>query len=335
MYGLRAFKGGGSGPRSLASFAELYRHSVSNAPVRPGDPLVGNVVGQRRGRSGSKQRFYVVDFGMKTEAPFASREIPGASNIGSRVALPIIELEDAFNEPSLDYERRTALPALQAERISLLTRMAPNRAHMLHGRFAVFKRGGASVKALGTDAFVPRHHVVSIERPLLGSYAPFYVLSLTASARGKGPTSSVEVSPVLSSYGGYLFMLANLVGFDEQWKASGGGSARERLAYLRLLTRLLYVKNTSVRRIMPRHNDADARSYVGKGESGSGRQRFPLRGPRQTKEQQGRQGAWLDNMQADARPPSRKKSLGGHSRPLREQRVQLVKGSPTSETPAE
>lgn len=231
------------GRRYLASFAELYRESVSNAKVRAGDPLQGRVVGRQGRRSGSSgKQFYVVDFGLKNEAPFGSREIPGVSTIGAKVALPLTALEDAFNEPVLDYGRRSTLPAVQAERLSLLSLMDSKRAQVVHGRFAAVKRGGASAKALGVDGFVPRHHVVALEKPLVGSYAPFYVLSV----RGLE-----DVSPVISSYGAYLFMLANLVGSDAKWKASGGGSARERIGYLRLLTRLLMTKNAQVRRIMP------------------------------------------------------------------------------------
>lgn len=295
-HGVRLVRTAPPGRRTFSSFAELYRHSVSNAPVRPGDPVMGHVVGQRKGRT-SKQRFFVVDFGLKTEAPFASREIPGASSIGSRVALPVVQLEDDFNEPSLDYERRSALPAVQAERVSLLTGMAPDKSHIVHGRFAVFKRGGASVKTLGTNAFVPRHHVVAIERPLLGSYAPFLVLSVLSSTRGTGPASSVEVSPVVSSYGGYLFTLSNLVGFDDLWKASGGGTPLERVGYLRLLTRLLHTKNSAVKRLMPRHSHGDPRRYKGS-HDGEPRHRNPTH--KQHQRRPNRRGAWLDNMQSQA-----------------------------------
>lgn len=267
----------GQGARALSSFAELYRSSVDNAIVRPGDALAGSVVGRRRPRS-SSSRFYVVDFGMKTEVPFSSRELPGASSVGDTVGMPLVELETDFNEPQFDYERRSELPAVLAERYELLTRMKADKPQLLHGRFATFRKGGASVKVLGTDAFSPRHHVVGIDRPLLGSYAPFYVLSMDADARGTGSQATMEISPVVSSYGGFLFALCNLIGLDSSWKASGGGSAKDRLSYLRFLTRLLQQKNTSVRRIMPRHA----------GQSSERSQPSPRR-------RNPRRSAWLDD----------------------------------------
>ncbi len=276
--------------RGLATFADLYRKSVSNAVVQPGDPLVGHVVGQQRGRSTTKQRFFVVDFGLKNEAPFASREIPGASTVGARVALPLVSLEDAFNEPALDYSRRTALPAMTAERVGLWTKLRPDRANLVHGRFATIKRGGASVKALGVDAFAPRHHVVAMARPLLGSFAPFYVLSIAAPRAGRGAEAVLDVQPVVSSYGGYLFALAKLVGDDAAWAASGGGTARERVAYLRLLTRLLAAKNISVRRLLPRASDVLGHSKPPGG-------RLSGRPYRQHSNANRRSGAWLDGMQ--------------------------------------
>lgn len=238
--------------RSLAtSFAELYRNSVESAPLRSGDILKGHVVGRRRPRS-SSSLFYIVDFGLKSEAPFTAKEIPEASSIGDEVSMPLLALEDDFNEPVFDYEGRAGLPALQAERLSLLTKAAKIDARMVHGRFAGFKKGGASVKVLGTDAFSPRHHVLAIDRPVLGSYAPFYLMSVAADKRVDGNALGLDINPVVSSYGGFLFCIANLVGMDDAWKQSGGGSAKERLAYLRLLTRLLSLKNSAVRRILPK-----------------------------------------------------------------------------------
>lgn len=243
-------------PRSLStSFAELYRKSVDSAPLQPGDALQGHVVGSRRPRSASS-RFYIVDFGLKSEAPFTAKEIPGASTIGDEVSMPLLGLEDDFNEPVFDYERRAELPTLTAERYALLTKTAKSNVRMVHGRFAAFKRGGASVKVLGTDAFAPRYHIVAIDRPVLGSFAPFYLMSVSADRRSTSATPSLDINPVVSSYGGFLFCLANLVGIDEAWQKSGGGSSKERLAYLQLLTRLLVMKNTAVRKILPKNNEA-------------------------------------------------------------------------------
>lgn len=246
--------------RSLTtSFAELYRNSVENAPLQSGDVVKGHVVGRRRPRSASS-RFYIVDFGLKSEAPFTAKEIPKAAAIGDEVSMPLLALEDDFNEPVFDYEGRAVLPSLQAERLSLLTKAAKMDVRMVHGRFASFKKGGASVKVLGTDAFSPRHHVVAIDRPVLGSYAPFYLMSVAADKRVDNNAPGLDINPVVSSYGGFLFCMANLVGMDDAWKQSGGGSAKERLAYLRLLTRLLSLKNSAVRRILPKSADFGRRN---------------------------------------------------------------------------
>lgn len=241
------------------SFAELYRKSVDSAPLSGGDTVQGHVVGKRRPRS-SSSRFYLVDFGLKSEAPFTAKEVAGSSSIGDAISMPLVALEDDFNEPVFDQDRRSEFPALQAERYELLTQVATKDTRILHGRFANFKPFGAGVKVLGTDAFVPRHHVVALDRPVLGSYAPFYVMSMSTEKRS-GNLPGLDVNPVVSSYGGYLFCLANLVGLDSAWKKSGGGSSKERFAYLRLLTRLLIQKNAVVRRIMPKSSDSSRQRH--------------------------------------------------------------------------
>lgn len=217
---------------------------------------MGHIVGRRRPRS-STSRFYVVDFGLKSEAPFAGKEIPGSTSIGDRLAMPLVELEDDFNEPAFDYENRAQLPALQVERYALLTKTARNDSRFVHGRFTSFKKGGANVKVLGTQAFVPRHHVMAIDRPILGSYAPFYVISVSADKRPSGV--GLDVNPVVSSYGGFLFCLANLVGRDDIWAKAGADSSKERIAYLRLLTRILVMKNAAVRRMVQRSGRQEGR----------------------------------------------------------------------------
>lgn len=271
--------------RSLStSFAEMYRKSVDSAPVQPGDVLRGHVVGSRRPRS-SSSRFYIVDFGLKSEAPFTAKEIPGASSIGDEVSMSLLGLEDDFNEPVFDYDRQAELSALTAERYALLTKTAGNdNMRMVHGRFAAFKRGGASVKVLGTNAFAPRYHVVSLDRPVLGSFAPFYLLSMSTDKRTVSATPTLDINAVVSSYGGFLFCLANLVGIDEAWQKSGGGSSKDRLAYLQLLTRLLVMKNSAVRKILPKKFD-------------SGRSRQPHR--HEGMKDAGREGsdaAWLNDL---------------------------------------
>eukprot|EP00177_Eucheuma_denticulatum_P001383 GFKZ01002514.1.p1 GENE.GFKZ01002514.1~~GFKZ01002514.1.p1 ORF type:complete len:373 (-),score=32.29 GFKZ01002514.1:1010-2128(-) len=231
------------------TFAELYRKSNPDVEVKRGDVLKGHIVGRRRPRSSSSQ-FYIVDFGLKAEVPFSAREIPGASAIGDEVSMPLITLEDDFNEPVFDYEGRLEMPAIQAERYKVFTKTAREEPHLVHGRFTSFKKGGANVNVMGTQAFVPRHHVVALEHPILGSYAPFYLMSVSASRMQTG--NGLNINPVASSYGGFLFCLANLVASDEKWEKSGGGSSKERLAYLKLLTRLLVLKNSAVRRLLPR-----------------------------------------------------------------------------------
>lgn len=242
------------------SFAELFRKSVDSAPLAAGDVLHGHVVGTVHPRS-MASRFYLVDFGLKTEAPFTSREVPTLSSIGDNVSMPLLQMEDDFNEPVADPNGASQLPAIQAERYALLLRSSPNNLRLVHGRYVRFNRGGVTAKILGVDAFVPRHHVLALERPVLGTFIPFYVLSInadrvSADVSNNNIPAMVDVHPVVSSYGGVLFCLANLVGSDEAWEKSGGGSTKDRLAYLRLLTRILQQKNYAVRRIFPRSPSA-------------------------------------------------------------------------------
>jgi hypothetical protein len=84
------------------------------------------------------------------------------------------------------------------------------------------------------------------------------LLSMATSRRTGGGSAqpALDVNPVVSSYGGILFSLTNLVGLDDAWKASGGGSAKERLAYLRLLTRVLHHKNPDMRKVLPRSDSS-------------------------------------------------------------------------------
>ncbi|PXF48742.1 hypothetical protein BWQ96_01594 [Gracilariopsis chorda] len=254
-----------SSSRPLSTFADMYRNSADSAPISPGDVLHGHVVGASQPRS-STSRFYIVDFGLKSEAPFTSNEIPRASVVGHPVTMPLLQLEDDFNEPVMDYDNRSHLPALNAERHQMLLTAAASRSRILHGRFAHFKRVGAAAKVLGTDVFVPRHHVAALDRAILGSYAPFYVLRASAEKKPQDE-SGVDINAVGSSYGGYLFCIANLVGLDSAWKMSGGGTSKERQAYLRLLVRLLHQKNTSVRRILPKHV-TDQQQYRRRGKRG-------------------------------------------------------------------
>jgi hypothetical protein len=239
---------------SASSFGDMFRGSVHSVPVAAGDLLVGHVVGQRRPRSSSSQ-FSIVDFGLKAEAPFSKREIPDVSAVGDAVTRPVVELEDDFNEPSFDYEQRSELPAVLAERYRALTSATSDQPQFLYGRLSAFKRGGASAKVLGFDAFSPRHHVLAIKLPAVGSHSPLYLLSMATSKRTGGNAATLpglDVNPVVSSYGGILFALANLVGFQDAWAASGGGPEKDRLAYLRLLTRVLFQKNAAVRRALPK-----------------------------------------------------------------------------------
>jgi hypothetical protein len=239
------------------NFADIFRESVASVPMKGGEMLVGHVVGQRRPRSSSSQ-FSVVDFGLKSEAPFAAREVQGSSAVGDTVTRSLVALEDDFNEPSFDHERQSEMPAILAGRYRALTSATSDTPQFLHGRLAGFKRGGASAKILGFDAFLPRHHVLAIKSPAVGSYSPFYLLSMATSRRTGGGSAqpALDVNPVVSSYGGILFSLTNLVGLDDAWKASGGGSAKERLAYLRLLTRVLHHKNPDMRKVLPRSDSS-------------------------------------------------------------------------------
>jgi hypothetical protein len=142
-----------SGSRCLStSFADMFRESVASVPVKGGEILVGHVVGQRRPRS-SVSQFSIVDFGLKSEAPFAAGEVPGVSGLGDTVNRPLVALEDDFNEPAFDHERQTEMPAILASRYRALTSATSDSPQFLHGRLSGFKRGGATAKILGFDAF--------------------------------------------------------------------------------------------------------------------------------------------------------------------------------------
>lgn len=236
--------------RLSTSFADLFRNSVASVPLKGGETVVGHVVGFRKSKSATSQ-FRILDFGLKTEVPFSAQEVLGMSSIGDELPSLILALEDDFNEPVFDPSRKSEVPVVLAERYKSLAKITGQTPHFLHGRISSFKRGGASVKVLGFDAFSPRHHLLAIKTPVTGSYYPFYLLSMASSRkRGGSVLSPIDVHPVVSSYGGILFSLANLVGFDDAWEKSGEGSARDRLAYLRLLTRVLQQKNVAVRRML-------------------------------------------------------------------------------------
>lgn len=251
------------------------------------------------------------------------------AEIGDSLSTPLVDIEDDFNEPVFDHNRQAQMSTLQAERYELLTRAVLHEQQhkgqeatvsnadfdsgrasstkgnddisgrdielgprMVYGRFSRFNRGGLSAKILGVDAFVPRHHVLALERPILGTFLPFYILSVFAgeqqqqtkhqgrssnagsASTGRNMTKSgmsnmkdLDVYPVVSSYGAALLCLCNLIGFDDAWVASGGGSAAERLAYLRLLTRILHQKNTGVRKMFPTSmpTSTASMSYSGRG----------------------------------------------------------------------
>ncbi len=89
----------------------MYRNSVSSVPVSPGDSLVGTIVGQRRPRSTSSQ-FSVVDFGLKSEAPFARGEVARRPGIGDSFSRTLLDLEDDFNEPLSITIKDQAFPLL-------------------------------------------------------------------------------------------------------------------------------------------------------------------------------------------------------------------------------
>lgn len=248
--------------KSTTSFAELFRKSVDSAPVSQGDILKGHVVGAFRPGS-TASRFYIADFGLKEEAILTPEELDGSTNIGDALSMPLSELEDDFNEPSFDHSRQSQMSSLQAERYQILTNLSNSElqseegaelesARIVYGRFIRFNRGGATVKILGVDAFVPRHHLLALERPVLGAFAPFYLLSMSVNKSETASDSThLEVYPVVSSYGGILLCLSNLVAFDDVWEGSGGGPQKLRLSYLRLLTRVLLQKNPAVRRMLP------------------------------------------------------------------------------------
>ena len=53
---------------------------------------------------------------------------------------------------------------------------------------------------------------------------------------------------VVSAYSATVCSLANLVGRDNIWKETGGGSDADRFAYLKLLTQIVMRRNSFIRR---------------------------------------------------------------------------------------
>ncbi|GAB0490144.1 hypothetical protein MMPV_001376 [Pyropia vietnamensis] len=199
--------------------------------------------------------------------PSSSSQSPSASSLSSS--------KPAATAVPADHPAAALVPTAPTAVTSSATRAPPPRRvplRIFHGRYAAEQRGGVVAKVLGLPGFIPNYHVVVLNKVKLGSYAPFVLLSsevkrhgggggggggsaMGGGSRGIGPPGPVGagrsaaggvggsggglvVYPVYSPYLGYLLTLSNLVGFDDAWAASGGGGARERASYLRLLTRI-------------------------------------------------------------------------------------------------
>lgn len=261
-----------------SDFPTLFESSPLAAELGRGTLLRGRVV--------SAQLPYIrVDFGLKREVPFLPAEILGEGKVGDEVIMPLIAIEDDFQEPVLDYSGQYYKPLLMAERYRLLEPPAADeqenelnqgKPRFLFGRISSLKRGGFNTKILGIEAFLPRKQSLVLVRrddaasanPFIGSYMPFVLLSSNFFVEGAEGTSSsgpsgaisapggrssvsaygtkrVRVLPVVSNYASFLYILVDLLHHAERY----GLSPEERVAYLRLLTRLLWNRNSNVRRL--------------------------------------------------------------------------------------
>ncbi|KAA8494255.1 30S ribosomal protein S1 [Porphyridium purpureum] len=240
-------------------------HSTSSQ-VEGGDLVMGRVVGAKN------RKFRVVDFGLKKEITFPRAELVGARELGDQVAYPFVRQEDEFREPELDYSRATALPPVQAARTLLLSKVEKGAGaqQIIRGRVMGVVKAGFLVRALGHDFFMPATQALGLPDPMIGRYFNFLLLKVesfvyqqrsggpgrdgppggSAGASSNAVPYTVQFQGVVSAYASSVPILANLVGRDEAWKQSGGGSSRDRLAYLRLLTRMVYKRNPHVRKQM-------------------------------------------------------------------------------------
>lgn len=124
---------------------------------------------------------------------------------------------------------------------------------ILAGRPVGVNRGGVVVKLFDMIAFEPMFHVTKLSNR--SSSLPTFYSILQAGTHGA----------IVSSYGGFFFTLAELVGREESWKKSGGGSEKQRLMYLKLFVTLIRMKNRNARmrldgyghRIFPNRNVGD------------------------------------------------------------------------------
>eukprot|EP00189_Rhodosorus_marinus_P012407 CAMPEP_0184746054 /NCGR_PEP_ID=MMETSP0315-20130426/8626_1 /TAXON_ID=101924 /ORGANISM="Rhodosorus marinus, Strain UTEX LB 2760" /LENGTH=330 /DNA_ID=CAMNT_0027218437 /DNA_START=138 /DNA_END=1130 /DNA_ORIENTATION=+ len=230
-------------------FSEVYRRSGSAYPIRQGDRIAGAVVGYQKPRwqtsnPNAAEKVSLVDFGFKQDVQFNPKEIPEAPNIHDTVTMPIFDMENEFDEPSMDYSRSYDINKLKADRMQLLR--PPADEHMecppiLYGRYTERTSQTYLAKVLGKEGSVSFQHAVRIGGELVGSYG-FFALSRieakTVTIRGK---KDVRHNPVLSAYIAQVLILCNLVIHDPK------SPPEVRLAYLKLLTRIVFDRNSLLR----------------------------------------------------------------------------------------
>jgi hypothetical protein len=270
-------------------FGTAFEGSPMAAEIKSGTLLRGRIVA-------AELPYIRVDFGLKREVPFLPAEVLGEGRVGDEVIMPLIATEDDFQEPVLDYSGQYYKPLLVAERYRLWEpppdadqekELDEGKPRFLFGRVASLKRGGFNAKILGIEAFLPRKQSLILVRrddassanPFIGSYMPFVLLSTNFFVEGASPapsaaspsglvpgpggrpslsaygTKRVRVLPVVSNYASFLYILVELVRNAEKYSLSPD----ERLAYLRLLARVIWSRNHHVRRFhvtrtMPRVN---------------------------------------------------------------------------------
>jgi len=238
---------------------EEFRHHPTSTQLDGGELLSGHIVGAR------DSRFSLVEFGLRADVAFPKEELLGTVAPGSVVAFPLIRLEDDFKEAEMDYSRATQLPAIVAERTQLMVELLEqkNPLQFVRGRVVSADTHGYQVRVLGHDMFLPLSHALGVPTPAVGRAFTFAILKLDVMVDSGGAGSQgakdmpsvkagqsenrVQFNGVLSSYVSNVLILGNLIANEDAWEASGGGTPEERLAYLRMLTNLIWRKSSSFR----------------------------------------------------------------------------------------
>eukprot|EP00871_Galdieria_phlegrea_P006088 jgi/Galph1/967/GphlegSOOS_G5599.1 len=247
------------------SFLSLFKKSIFCKPIHEGAVVKGIVVGSRYESLGP-DLVRVVDFGLKNEVPVMVDEIQSDADAGKDVFIPLISLENEFSEPEVDYSGLVTFPKSIVDRSQLLlfpgSDIESKKAlRLAFGRISKVASGSISVSVLGFEFNVPQAHFVSFQKPSVGSSIPLLIYNLSARtlfskvADTQGlsllPESlHLEMNGRASPYSAHVLLLSYLAHPEAFSKISGMQldiSSRERLIYLRQLSRIIEGSSTTPR----------------------------------------------------------------------------------------